>query len=141
MAYTGFSQLLGVYTGSALNNLSPTAQGVIDPITLAATAGFTATAGTTYQILVDGSAGQSGTIELKVELQVPVLGSPGYIPTGQFSFTFTAPPNARYVIESTTDLINWPSVTTGTVPPDGTIVFVEPPANVGVMRFYRVRLL
>jgi hypothetical protein len=138
---TGFSPLLGVYTGSALNNLSLISQGITGTNNQTSTADFLATAGAVYQISVDGAAGQSGPIQLEITSQAPLLGSPGFTLGDQFGFSFTVPPNSSYAIETSVNLISWTLVTTGTSPLGGTVNYVETPAQAGVLRFYRVRLL
>jgi hypothetical protein len=90
---------------------------------------------------VDGAAGQSGLIQLEITSQAPLLGSPGFTSGDQFGFSFTVPPNSSYAIETSVNLISWTLVTTGTSPLGGTVNYVEPPAQAGVLRFYRVRLL
>jgi hypothetical protein len=141
LANTGFSPLLGVYSGTALNSLSLVAEGIMDTNNLASTADFTATPGAVYQISVDGSAGQGGPVQLEILFKAPLLGTPGFSSSGQFGFSFTVPPNSSYAIDTSTNLIDWTLVTTGTSPSAGTVTYTEPPAQAGVLRFYRVRLL
>lgn len=64
---SNFDTTLGVYTGSVVNSLSTIASnddtfGLISQVT------FTATAGTTYQIAVDGFGGSQGSIDLNLTL-------------------------------------------------------------------------
>jgi hypothetical protein len=141
LAGTGFSPLLDVYVGSALNSLSLVAQGVVGTNNLLSTADFFASAATVYQISADGLSGQGGPVQLAVLLKAPSLGSPGFSSSGQFGFSFTVPPNASYAIDTSTNLLQWSMVTTGTAGADGTVSFVEPSGPAGPMRFYRVRLL
>jgi Fibronectin type III domain/WD40-like Beta Propeller Repeat/PASTA domain len=63
--FSGYDTLLAVYTGSGVGTLSEVASND-DAGTdyLTSTAGFEATAGTTYRIRVDGFAGDTGTIDL-----------------------------------------------------------------------------
>ncbi len=141
LANTGFSPLLGVYSGTALNSLSLVAEGITDTNNLASAADFTATPGAVYQISVDGSAGQAGSVQLEILFKAPLLGTPGFSSSGQFGFSFTVPPNAGYAIDTSANLIDWSLVTTGTSPGSGTVTYVEPAAQPGLLRFYRVRLL
>jgi Ca2+-binding RTX toxin-like protein len=60
---SNYDTTLGVYTGSAVNSLS-TIVGNDDSISLISQVTFTATAGTTYQIAVDGFSGNEGSIGL-----------------------------------------------------------------------------
>jgi List-Bact-rpt repeat protein len=68
----GFDSVLAVYTGSELLGLTPVASGddgvVKRPCRSSdSEAEFTATAGTTYRIAVDGKAGSTGSFQLFVE--------------------------------------------------------------------------
>jgi hypothetical protein len=67
---SSFDTLLGVYTGSSLSALTVVASNDDDPAggTTTSKVVFTATAGMTYQILVDGYGGVSGTITLNLSL-------------------------------------------------------------------------
>ena len=140
VANTGFPPLLDIYSGSTLSTLSLVVLGSVDTNNLA-TADFSATASKVYQISVDGPAGQNGPIRLEITLKVPVLGNPRFSSSGQFGFSFTVPPSAGYAIDTSTNLIDWSLVATGTAPSDGTVTYVEPAAQPGLLRFYRVRLL
>jgi Ca2+-binding RTX toxin-like protein len=64
---SNFDTSLGVYTGSALNSLTTIASND-DSIGLISQVTFTATAGTTYQIAVDGFSGNEGLIGLNINL-------------------------------------------------------------------------
>jgi Ca2+-binding RTX toxin-like protein len=64
---SNFDTTLGVYTGSAVNSLS-TIVGNDDSIGLISQVNFTATAGRTYQIAVDGFSGSEGSIDLNLTL-------------------------------------------------------------------------
>jgi Ca2+-binding RTX toxin-like protein len=64
---SNFDTTLGVYTGSAVNSLSTIASND-DTIDLISQVTFTATAGTTYQIAVDGFFGSEGSIDLNLTL-------------------------------------------------------------------------
>ncbi|HZR18168.1 MAG TPA: immunoglobulin domain-containing protein, partial [Verrucomicrobiae bacterium] len=141
IANAGFSPLLGVYTGSALNGLSLIAPGVPNTNNLASTADFAATAGAVYQISVDGPGGRGGPFQLEIAFKAPLLGGSGFNSSGQFGFSFSVPPNTAYAIDTSTNLSNWCLVTTGTSASGGIVTYLEPPAQAGLMRFYRVRLL
>ena len=64
---SNFDTTLGVYTGSAVNSLSTIASND-DTIGLISQVTFAATAGTTYQIAVDGFGGSQGLIDLNLTL-------------------------------------------------------------------------
>jgi hypothetical protein len=63
---SSFDTLLGIYQGSAVNGLTPVAQDDDGGAGATSRVIFTAAAGTTYQIAVDGFAGASGQIKLTV---------------------------------------------------------------------------
>ncbi len=67
--YNGLDTLLAVYTGSAVNSLTPVASND-DSSECSGGSGsevvFTATAGTTYKIAVDGKNGATGSIQLSL---------------------------------------------------------------------------
>jgi subtilisin family serine protease len=67
-----FDTLLAVYTGPAVNLLSPIASNDDSGDTLTSRVQFLATAGTTYQIAVDGYSGRVGNIQLNI-LPLPPL--------------------------------------------------------------------
>ncbi|MEN0653525.1 MULTISPECIES: S8 family serine peptidase [Hyphobacterium] len=64
----GFDTMMGVYTGSAVNALSVVGQNddIAFPSNTQSRVDFTATAGTTYRIAVDGYNGASGNANLSV---------------------------------------------------------------------------
>jgi Ca2+-binding RTX toxin-like protein len=64
---SNFDTTIGVYTGSTVNSLS-TIVSNDDSIGLISQVNFTATAGTTYQIAVDGFSGSEGSIDLNLTL-------------------------------------------------------------------------
>jgi subtilisin family serine protease len=73
---SNFDTLLAVYTGSAVNGLTSVAANDDDPAGgTTSRLQFTATAGTTYQIAVDGYNGASGSIRLTLAL-VPAAAPP-----------------------------------------------------------------
>jgi hypothetical protein len=139
-----------VYTGTSLSSLiaqASASQTAISSNGLYAAAvevPFDATAGTDYTIALGHTFGSGGYFTLQIE---PDPSSPGtsfdmvgFNSSGQFGFSFTAPANALYAIESSTDLIAWDPIYNGKVPANGIINFVEPAARGDVLRFYRVLL-
>ena len=65
---SGFDTLLGVYIGSALDQLQPIAADDDNGGNLTSSVSFEAAAGVTYQIAVDGYGGASGTIQLNISM-------------------------------------------------------------------------
>ncbi len=71
---SSFDTLLAVYTGGSVSNLTLVASGDDYGQLLTSLVTFVATAGTTYDIAVDGLNGDTGTVVLAVSLSPP--GSP-----------------------------------------------------------------
>jgi subtilisin family serine protease len=70
-ASSGFDTLLAVYRGGSLGALIPVASNDDDGDLLTSRVRFTVTAGTSYQIAVDGYDGASGSLRLNLLLVVP----------------------------------------------------------------------
>jgi hypothetical protein len=70
-AGSSFHTVLAVYTGSAVNNLTPVACNAGVGTTNRARVSFAAAAGTTYHIQVGGSSGESGSLVLSAATGVP----------------------------------------------------------------------
>ncbi len=137
-AGSDFDTLLNVYTGSAVNGLV-SAGGNDDPQsqTRHATVRLNAIAGTTYQIAVDGYNGDAGQVRLTVK-PAPNLAFNEVTKTvgGNFSTGFAAEPGIKYVIQVSSDLVNWVDVQTVTGQ-DGVIQYVDTEAGANSRRFYR----
>jgi hypothetical protein len=71
-AGSSFDTLLGVYTGSAVGSLTLVAGNDDSGGLLTSAVSFTATAGVTYQIAVDGFGGSAGAVLLAITLPLPV---------------------------------------------------------------------
>lgn len=67
-----FNTLLDVYTGTAVNALTVVASNDDAPASVTSAVSFMATAGTTYQIAVDGFNGATGNITLNISQQPPL---------------------------------------------------------------------
>ena len=70
---SNFDTILGVYTGSSVSSLTQVAADDDSGGNLTSKVTFTAVAGTTYQIAVDGFNGASGNITLDVIAPVPLV--------------------------------------------------------------------
>ena len=68
------------------------------------------------------------------------LGSLAHSNSGQFQFTLTGPAGYNFIIETSTDLISW-STLTNLFNSTGTIQFTDVMATNGTQRFYRVKLV
>jgi hypothetical protein len=68
---SSFDTLLAAYTGSTVSALNVVAANDNQGFFLFSTISFVATAGTAYQIAVDGFSGASGAIQLSLKMSVP----------------------------------------------------------------------
>jgi hypothetical protein len=138
-----FDTLLGVYAGNALGSLALVAANDdidTDGGILTSRASFTATAGTTYRIAVDGYDGASGAVALRVSVAAPVLGAPERLGDGTFRFALTGSTGRTFEIQATTNLTDWTPI--GTVfNAGGTVPFVDALTPGAGQRFYRALLL
>jgi Ca2+-binding RTX toxin-like protein len=91
-----FDTLIGVYTGTAVNSLTPVAEDDDSCIRAGGSfAGFTAQAGQTYHFAVDGFGGDTGNFDIYVELTPTDPGGggdPGGDPGGGGNTTPPPPP-------------------------------------------------
>lgn len=137
-----FTTLLAVYTGSAVNALSPVAS---DVNSLGGTnrshVSFQADAGASYAIAVDGYNGASARIALALTMSgvaTPArLGAVSRLPSGEAQFTLNGPPDQAYRIEYSSDTTTWFPLTQVTTSADGTSLVTDSTAASAAMRFYR----
>jgi hypothetical protein len=140
-AGSNFDTLLGVYTGSALTNLSEVKfdlnldedVSTNDPTSLVS---FQAVKGTEYQIAVDGYFAQPGDIELHITMVSLSLPKP--LATGGYSLTLSGIPGQRYTLLGSTNLLKWEAITTRSNV-TGTVEFPDAEAAKLPRRFYRAR--
>jgi plastocyanin len=83
-----------------------------------------------------GAFTTSGTVNISVVAPVAVSNSSPHVANGQFSFDYTANPGLRYVVQNSSNLVNWVPMATNTAA--GSNVTVTDTFDVGGMRFYRV---
>jgi hypothetical protein len=103
---------------------------------------FQAKAGTNYSLAVDHGGVTDGFLSVSIAPSSrPVIGASAVVSDGTFGFDFNAPPGATYLIEASSDVQTWITVTSGTVPPDGIVSFTDPVLSSSPGRFYRIRLL
>ena len=138
-----FDTTLGVYTGTAVNNLSLIVSN--DDVSLGvirySQVNFPVTAGTTYQIAVDGFYSQvwddTGRIDLNLTLNGSSrLGLGGLQTNGGFQFTVSGEPDRLYVIQSSTNLIDWLPISTNRLS-GKTFTFTDPTVTNSVKQYYR----
>ncbi len=84
---SNFASLLGVYTGSAVDALTPVTPSGGRSERITSTLSFTATAGVTYRIAVDGTDGAAGNIQLSIMLTVPPTAGAATIASWNFDAT------------------------------------------------------
>jgi hypothetical protein len=143
---SSFDTLLGVYSGSALSNLTEVASSDdIDPLAGILTSAVTidVEAGQVFQIAVDGFDGEAGQISLRIETILTRLISPKRLANGQFQFTLTGPAERDYDVQASgnpanPDLWSRLSLVFNT---NGTLVITDPVASSLPRRFYRALLL
>lgn len=133
-----FDTILAVYTGSALNSLSLVASNDDAQNNVRASwLTFYAVAGTTYQIALDGFNGASGNYRLMIKPDAsPSFSSAIYRPQEGFSFAISAESGLTILIQSSTNLINWTTVT-NFYNGSGSLFFTDPDVNNNKMKFYR----
>ncbi len=85
---SSFAALLGVYTGSSVDALTPVVPaGAARRQSPTASLTFAATSGVTYRIAVDGTDGATGNIQLSVMLSAPAVAGPATIASWNFDAT------------------------------------------------------
>src|SRR4051794_16631908 len=124
-AGSNFDTLLAVYTGGAVNSLTEVASNDDADGGLQSKVSFTANAGTTYRIAVDGVAGFAGNISLhlastptdttspKVTSTIPKATATGVAPGANITATFSEAMDPKTVVTTPTDPAN-PNVGTST---------------------------
>jgi len=136
-AGSDFRNALAVYTGSSVSSLTAVASHLAGAGTNTSQVTFTAVAGTTYQIAVDGYNGASGRVMLNLAMPgLLVLADPVALGPGQFRFNVLCATGQVVRIEATVDFMNWTPVATATNL-TGTIEFTDPAAGGFNLRFYR----
>lgn len=69
----------------------------------------------------------------------PELSSPQKLPGGGFSFVLAGAPQATYVIQASSDLVNWTPIATNTVSSSGVLSFTDTQASAASARYYRAQ--
>lgn len=132
-----FDTVLAVYTGGNVSALFTVAANDDSGSTLASTVEFNAIGGTTYWIAVDGYNGTFGSILLTLAAE-PVRHLVGMsINDGTARFVLNGQPGAVYVIQTSTNLLDWQTLSSATVPLDGAMEIVDPGTTARPHRFYR----
>ncbi len=137
-AGSDFDTLLVIYTGSVVSSLSSiAASDDAQSQTRSAALVLTATAGTTYQIAVDGYNGDAGNVRLVLRPAVPLaFAHPTKPAGGAFQATFAGEPGIRFLIQVSTNFSSWSTVAT-VVGQDGVLNYLDTQATNAPARFYR----
>jgi len=139
---SSFNTLLGVYSGSSLTSLTEVASiddTDLDTGLLTSTVTFSAQAGQSFAIAVDGFDGAAGSAALRIETVSTVVSAPLRLPDGRFQLTITGVSNRTYSVEASGDLILWTEIAS-VFNTNGTLVFTDPVARNLKRRFYRAVL-
>jgi large repetitive protein len=144
-AGSAFNTLLAVYTGSSVSTLNWVASdNNSGGTTNRSIVQFSAVAGTTYHIAVDGYNGASSRINLSLTLGNtsglrPDLRSIARFGDGRAEFVLVADPSRTYTVETSTNLVNWSFLGTVTTDAAGSGRFTDAEAASFNHRFYRAR--
>jgi len=137
-AGSNFRNALAVYTGSTVSNLTLVASNLAPAGTNTAQLTFAASAGTTYQIAVDGVAATSGSIVLNLTMPgVLILASPTRPTATTFGFTVLSSAGQPIDIYGSTNFSNW-TLLTNLINSNGVYQFIDLGATNYNRRFYRV---
>jgi hypothetical protein len=132
-----FDTLLVVYLGNTISTLEAVAGGDdIDAISGLHTSAvaFTAVAGKTYRIVVDGFDGSSGTIRLQLDTAAARMLKP-LVLEGSVQAILAALPETRWRFEASEDLSQWTQLETVSVGTNGVALYVDHPTS--TRRWYR----
>jgi hypothetical protein len=136
-AGSSFRNMLAVYTGLTVSNLTIVATNLAGVGTNTSQVTFNAIAGTDYKIAVDGFGAASGNVTVNVAVTgVVVLTNPLRQPDGLFHFTVVGPAGQVLRIEATTNLTGWATIATITNV-TGTFEFTDTASLNFRHRFYR----
>jgi hypothetical protein len=138
-----FFPLTDVYTGEAVGALTRVPRTVAFRSTnLTCVVTFSAVAGRTYVLPVDGFSGLSGlfifdlsTRNLPATLQAK---PPSSTTPSSFSFSFTGETGRSFVVQASTNLVNWTDVSSGTFA-SNSFLYSEAAPSGSPRRFFRVR--
>jgi hypothetical protein len=95
----------------------------------------------TYRVVVSSPYGSVTSSVVNVTVTVPVILSAPQITVGKTNFTFllSGPAGSNYVLQVSTNLLNWTPDSTSTIPVSGTVNLTNAISGYN-NRFYRVHL-
>jgi alpha-tubulin suppressor-like RCC1 family protein len=137
---SSFDTLLAVYTGNVVSNLSLVmADDDGAGYQLNSKLSFSALAGTTYHIAVDGYGGSSGAFILNLATVEPLVCAPNMGPNGVFTLQARGPVGQKFIVDSSTNLVNWLPFATSSIPTIGIISITDSSSTNTSQRFFRMR--
>jgi hypothetical protein len=95
-----------------------------------------------YDVVVSGSYGSvtSSIVNLTITLPPVILSAPQFsVGNTNFTFQLSGPSGSNYVLQVSTNLLNWSPVSTSTIPVSGSITLSNAISGYN-RRFYRVHL-
>ena len=94
-----------------------------------------------YDVVVSSPYGSVTSSVVNLTITLPVILSAPQITAGNTNFTFllSGPAGSNYVLQVSTNLVNWSSVSTSTIPVSGTITLTNAISGYN-SGFYRVFL-
>jgi hypothetical protein len=139
-AGSDFDTVLAVYSGSDLATLSATLVAADDDSGPGETSlvTFSAQAGVTYRMAVEGLNGERGQIQLALLLRVPVLHEVVRLADGRVQLEVEVPDGSEFDVLASTDLVTWGWIATPSTTGAATEIFVDTDAVNHPMRFYRI---
>jgi hypothetical protein len=131
-----FDTLLAVYTGASLAALAPIASNDDAQTRVRGSwVTFNAQSGVSYQIAVDGYAGDSGNIRLAIKPDATPQFSPAFL-TGGFNLNFSGEQGLNFTLQVSSNLVHWVALT-NLANPNGMMNFLDAAPN-APRRFYRI---
>ncbi len=135
-----FDTTLAVYTGNAVNALTPVASDNNGDVAGTSRVTFFTLAGATYPIAVDSPSGQMGNIVLRLQLSnvaLHLLSPVRVLPSRDFRLDLQSVSGGSYTVQYSTNLSNWFALTNLTL---GTELISVIDTNSATIprRFYRV---
>jgi hypothetical protein len=91
-----------------------------------------------YSVLVSNLVGNASASAALVVQVPPAVSQVGRNPNGSFTLQLSGMSNSNYIVQVSSDLINWTPLVTNTLPASGTTQVTDTNAATQVQRFYRL---